>query len=419
MEKIDLKFRDAVPADIPDLMGLWRRSFPDKDSSHWQIVEERLRAGLKTERIVVRAAFDGRGVLAGAVQHLITHIRIGDSLIRNSHLGEVSVLPELQGAGLGSRLMTDSVRWLESSGAAQSAALGGLVRFYSRFGFTPAASPPALVIPFKNERGGVKEIHFKEIITAMSENEHDRIRDFDPEADKETCLRLQNPDCGGVFYDAGDYRFEILERAGAKEISRLACGKTGAPEAWLFVYGGGTVCNFGAGTGERGDAALAALLRRALTRSFESGHTELRVEGGELRRMAGLLRREEIAFTFASAFGGRGSRMVFVPSLKGLFEALKDGLNRRLRRAPVTWTGKVGIHMSDRNQSCVIAVKDSAVESVSDGSHPSCGIDISVTQSELMMRLLDHGAGLFSAPRVSPETSLAHDLSNILLNGPE
>ena len=49
-------------------------------------------------------------------------------------VGHVSVHPDYQGQGFGSALMRHCVKWLRHAGY-DIARLGGLVRFYSRFGW--------------------------------------------------------------------------------------------------------------------------------------------------------------------------------------------------------------------------------------------------------------------------------------------
>jgi hypothetical protein len=54
-------------------------------------------------------------------------------------LGPISVLPELQGTGIGTLLMQDALRLLRARGAAGCVVLGDPA-YYSRFGFAPEAS---------------------------------------------------------------------------------------------------------------------------------------------------------------------------------------------------------------------------------------------------------------------------------------
>jgi len=58
-------------------------------------------------------------------------------------LGPISVLPEHQGRGLGSRLMREALRMLREQGA-EGCELLGEPKFYGRFGFR---ANPNLVLP--------------------------------------------------------------------------------------------------------------------------------------------------------------------------------------------------------------------------------------------------------------------------------
>jgi putative acetyltransferase len=71
-------------------------------------------------------------------------------------LGPVSVVPECQGAGIGSRLVHEAIARLRSAGA-RGCVLVGEPSYYGRFGFR---AEPALVLP------GVPPVYFQALCLA-------------------------------------------------------------------------------------------------------------------------------------------------------------------------------------------------------------------------------------------------------------
>jgi len=413
---MNIKFRNATSEDVSPVISLWRQSFPDKNDEYWRIIEDRLQAGLKTRRIIIRMAFDENSNLIGSVQHLVTHIQIGNSTITNSHLGEVSVLPAIQGMGLGSQIMQDSIKWLGAECGIHTASLGGLVAFYSRFGFTVSPSSPCLTVPLKNEKGGVKEIPFSEIIAIKEKTALSRIREFDPVNDKDGYFRLQKPDSGQRQYDEGDYSFEHVERKCCNELSRLVYEENGDMRAYLFAYNWNTIYDFGAEDSDIGHKAFSMLLRSALHELNAKGVFELRIAGGNIRRMSNLLNSEKIAYNLAYGVGGHSSQMVFIPNLRRLFESIRDELNRRLRLLPLTWTGKIKFHVSDRNLSCALIVKNNHIESIFDESPEPYDIEFSMPQNHLIIKLFNYDNTFYRQALISPPTPLAINLFDIIMS---
>lgn len=63
-------------------------------------------------------------------------LRVGSVSVLKGDVGEVAVLSEFQGQGYGTRLMQECIKYLSENGFHLSR-LGGLVRFYARFGYVP------------------------------------------------------------------------------------------------------------------------------------------------------------------------------------------------------------------------------------------------------------------------------------------
>jgi len=72
-----------------------------------------------------------------SIVRILRHpMQVGRAIVVKGDVGEVSTDPDCQGRGLMTDLMNDCVRWMREEGYHLSR-LGGLVHFYSRFGYTP------------------------------------------------------------------------------------------------------------------------------------------------------------------------------------------------------------------------------------------------------------------------------------------
>lgn len=76
------------------------------------------------------------GRVVGVVHIGDERIQVGHCVVRKADVGHVSIRSELHGRGLGTRMMRWTVEQLRAQGYHLSR-LGGLVHFYSRFGYEP------------------------------------------------------------------------------------------------------------------------------------------------------------------------------------------------------------------------------------------------------------------------------------------
>lgn len=74
--------------------------------------------------------------IVSACRLLVYRVRVGRAEINQGDLGMVCTHPDFQGRGLASELMRDVIGHMRERGC-QFGRLGGLVRFYSRFGWVP------------------------------------------------------------------------------------------------------------------------------------------------------------------------------------------------------------------------------------------------------------------------------------------
>jgi len=114
-------------------------------------------------------------------------VRVGRSEITQGDVGMVGTHPEFQGRGLASELMRDTVEHMRERDC-QFGRLGGLIRFYSRFGWVPF--PRRYVeFPVEPAKAGASILQPSEYLKSP-ENFAARILPFNPVAHHEARARL-------------------------------------------------------------------------------------------------------------------------------------------------------------------------------------------------------------------------------------
>jgi putative acetyltransferase len=126
-----IEIRNETAADVAAIEAVTVAAFlhaPHTSHTEQFIVEALREAGQLTVSLVA----DAEGIVVGHVA--ISPISIFDGAIGWYGLGPISVAPEYQRRGIGSRLMREALRVLREHGAAGCVVLGE-PRYYDRFGF--------------------------------------------------------------------------------------------------------------------------------------------------------------------------------------------------------------------------------------------------------------------------------------------
>jgi len=134
------EIRAETPADASAIEAVTIAAFLDAPhTSHTEhlIVRSLREAGKLTLSLVA----DAQVALVGHVA--VSPVSLSDGTPGWFGLGPISVIPEHQRRGVGSRLMREALRRLREQGAAGCVLLGE-PGFYSRFGFR---ADPALILP--------------------------------------------------------------------------------------------------------------------------------------------------------------------------------------------------------------------------------------------------------------------------------
>jgi putative acetyltransferase len=154
----DYILRDELPADAGPIAEVIRKAFsghPHSSQTEHFIVAALRRSGALSVSLVAESAGEVVGHIA------FSPVGISDGSSSWYGLGPVSVLPLLQGHGIGTALVERGLADLRSMGASGCVLLGEPA-FYARFGFR---SEPKLVLPgvppgyFQSLRFGPHEAH--------------------------------------------------------------------------------------------------------------------------------------------------------------------------------------------------------------------------------------------------------------------
>jgi putative acetyltransferase len=135
-----IKIRNETAADVTEIEAVTISAFLTAPyTSHTeQLIVGALR---KAGKLAVSLVADAGGKVIGHVA--VSPVSISDGAAGWFGLGPISVMPEYQRSGVGSRLMREALRILHDQGAAGCVLLGE-PRYYSRFGFRV---DPSLTLP--------------------------------------------------------------------------------------------------------------------------------------------------------------------------------------------------------------------------------------------------------------------------------
>ncbi len=132
---MNLRIRDETTLDVPAITALTEAAFlnaPHTAHTEHFIVNALRRAGQLTLSLVA----ERDSVVVGHVA--LSPVTISDGTPGWYGLGPISVLPALQGQGIGSALMHAALDGLRARGAA-GCLLVGDPAYYTRFGFKPVS----------------------------------------------------------------------------------------------------------------------------------------------------------------------------------------------------------------------------------------------------------------------------------------
>jgi len=294
-------------------------------------------------------------------------LRFGQaSVLLKGDVGHVSILPELQGQGLGSLMMRETVRFMDEQGFPISR-LGGLCAFYRRFDYVPF---PRLYyeFPLGSVQAGASALS-PETFLAPQVGEEERVRPYHPEGDWLERCRLY--DC----FNAG--------RTGSLVEDRPAAPGTGGPDEtglrWVYQGDDGLrACAFASITGSTVEIheaisdpadpeALVAVVRRALWEAVRKGATQGLGRLPFDHRVEAALVEGGVPFHLREMHTAPASNMLLLVSLPRFVETALPEWRRRLLEAGASgWAGALELQV--QGQTVKLAVAPDGLELAHSGA---------------------------------------------------
>jgi putative acetyltransferase len=131
---MNVRIRQEEPADIDEVSRVLERAFGRPDEA--RLVEMLRRNPSYVSELSLVAESDG--IVRGHILLFPVTIRQGAASFGSLSVGPVSVVPEMQRMGVGTRLVAQALRKAEVLGY-RSAIVLGYADYYPRFGFRPAS----------------------------------------------------------------------------------------------------------------------------------------------------------------------------------------------------------------------------------------------------------------------------------------
>jgi predicted N-acetyltransferase YhbS len=335
--------RSATQDDIPVIVDIECRAFHRDSAEHRRRVEDNLQHAWP-ECVVLQ---DTGQIVASA--HVARNwLRVGSCSVLKADVGHVAVPPELQGRGYGTALMQQLIPHM-SAGGFHVSRLGGLMKFYARFGYEPF--PRRYVhIPVPRLDGYLKGQKWGELLQLSPELAR-RVRPYHPTRDHTAVHRLR-------------YQFDATrsgQRVMAPEPSGTATGDPD-PAGLVWVYDDGQVRGFlrGAlGLVHAGDTApsyrldelvfdhacpkaVDALVKTLMQRAQDQAPTTLSCRLPYDEAVFTALTAANIAFEVVELHPAADGNMMRVVNLPETLRAVEAELSDRLKAFPrLPWEGTV------------------------------------------------------------------------------
>lgn len=262
-----LSFCKLEENEIEQVMYLWEEVF-NYSKEQLRIIHDVSVAGMKSGVSEISGIRSENGKLIGALRNDYRWIKIGKGKVFVSDIGYVSIKPEFQGKGYGTYLMEENMKCLKDKGV-HIARLGGLVKFYEKFGFSRIPSF-WYAFPLEEIKAGNKRIPITDVLKI--EQAGIKIREFDKFQDFGCYKEITETD-GKVrkVIDDNQEKF-IIERKYEPELKRYIFEYKNTPVGFLFSYNN-VIYDYGFKNGEE----FVNLLKWFLYEKYNEQYKESRI----------------------------------------------------------------------------------------------------------------------------------------------
>lgn len=358
--------RSATPQDMEKILNVIEKAFQiEKGSEKWKDKKNLILREVENWRILLE-----NGRIIGAVHIGKSWLKIGKSKILKGDVGEVSILPEYQGKGYGSKLMENTIRWMKKE-KYDISRLGGLVKFYSRFGYIRF---PRRYVEFSVGNKiwvGASKIEEGEI--PIPEEFVSKIRPFNPKRDFSSYIEIHNrfnQSYTGASIINQD--FKLSQKSASISVVFEENGKI---SGYLFATqhpaeysktdsSVGEITIVDVGYEKEKPYVFESLIKYINNFAYRKGIKRITARIPFDPEIIEILSGIGIHFQCSETYGGKGANMLQIINLQSLFERLVPELEDRLKNSITSnWQGILEIKIKkDRVQLHIIQGKIKVVE---------------------------------------------------------
>jgi putative acetyltransferase len=366
-----LSFRDAKPADRAHVLAIVSAAFGfPPESERWHHIEQMLTLPGHYWRLA-----ELQGLPVAALCVAVSRLRVGEGYLVKADVGEVAVRPEYQGKGIGTALMKDTIRWMRGQGFDFSR-LGGLVRFYSRFGYEPFVRRYVEFYLRPSIGAGASTARPSYLL----QSREPQVFPLDPKE----WTRCQEMSKKSISWRVG----ALLEARAEQPFGQcLVYREGGAPLAWAQLVEHPldrtefeSRLTIAAAAWEPGrEDAMAALVAHVLRLAHDRGHERVCARLPFDPALFAALTAAGLPYKAVELHEATAATMVQVLNLASCFEHLLPELERRWHLTGLPVRMNIGLEVA--GQQVLLQLAPGAVGLAEDGA---ADVGLSLTQSELL-----------------------------------
>lgn len=358
MDKIEV--RAASVKDIDAIITVLDKAFKRNISEVREIYDKKYEEIEKN--IDQWLVLEVEGNIIGTVRIHKHWMKIGKSNILKGDVGDVAILPEHQGKGYGHKLMEEAVKWMKENNFDISR-LGGLCRFYKRFGYIRFPRRYIEIEIGRKARAGASFVEEGEL--PIDEEMLKKI-DIFRETDRDACIKLREEfysRYNGVLIDEdfGVSQIFYVFREGNEILGYIGGVKYEEEfsefEAKITIYNLAYKWNK--------PYVLQTLLKYINNFAYKNGINRITLRIPFDPEIIELLLEIPFRFKAIETYGGATANMLQIINIMSLFNRLVPELEERLRKQGLSSYSKV-IKISTEKDIVILDINKGKIKILKD-----------------------------------------------------